>query len=159
MKNWKLGKRILAASLAGLLCLGSLTGCGGGEEAKGDGEKKVQIKAAIVVSGGFGTQSFSDVALAGCQKAADEFGFELNKIEKVSAADAANTARSLISQRINVIIFPADTYQDTIKELAPEYPDVYFVSPDCAISDLEMWRPPFTGSRRRPSCWAPWGAS
>ncbi|MBU5419691.1 BMP family protein [Acetanaerobacterium sp. MSJ-12] len=130
-------KRILAALLAGCLCLTAFAGCGDKKEGGDAGKKGSDIKAAIIISGSFGTQSFQDVALAGCQKAADEFGFELTKVENVNSSDASNTIRSLIGQGVNMIISPNDFFNDAIEELAPENPDVCFISGDAAVPDLE----------------------
>ena len=65
MKRSNSVKRALAALLAGCLCRTAFACCGDKKEG-GDADKKgSDIKAAIIISGSVGTQSFQDVALAG----------------------------------------------------------------------------------------------
>lgn len=145
------GKRLLSLLVAAILaasCL-AVTGCVGGKtrgdakpeeaaktEAKASGTKDKKLTVAIVTAGTFGSQAFTDVALAGCQKAEEELGIKLNKIENCQMANAADTLRSMSQGDIDVFILTSGAYADTIRQLSKEFPEKVFVSADMALEPI-----------------------
>ncbi len=91
------------------------------------------IKVGLVISANFGTQSFVDVILAGCEQAQDELGVELLKVENIKVPQLADTYRTLIGQGVNLIIGAEASQADVIATLAPEFPDVMFASVDAEV--------------------------
>ena len=144
------GKKILSIILAGLMTVLSVTGCASGQKdtgtstdtttaavapVAGEAGKKEEKKfrVAIVAVGTFGTQAFIDVALAGCQRAEQELGIKLDKIENCQTANAVDTLRSMAQSDIDMFIMTSGAYADTIRQLSEEFPDKVFVSADMSM--------------------------
>ena len=75
-------KKMLCLFLAILLLMTSAVGCGKKTESEavkpeGNNSEAQPLKVAIMIENVFGTQSFVDVALKGCDRAVEEFGIEL----------------------------------------------------------------------------------
>lgn len=122
-------KRILAAFLAGVLAIGTLTACGSGNEDTTEaGAEKSEggYKAAMFINspisdGGWGTscyQAFTD--------AAEECGWETAYTDNVQTADYVTVATDYADQGYNLIFAPGGEYQDAVEQVAAEYPDTYF---------------------------------
>lgn len=143
------GKKILSLALAGILTTASITGCAGGQQAaepkeevsstagaQAEGAGKMEgkdLRVAIVATATFGSQAFVDVALTGCQRAQEELGIRLDKIENCQPANAVDTLRSLAQSDIDMFILTNGAYADTIRQLSEEFPDTVFVSADMAM--------------------------
>lgn len=139
------GKNILSIVLAGMMAVMSVTGCAGGPKETGTEKDTAaaaapaqtaegkNLRVAIVASGTFGTQAFVDVALAGCQRAEQELGIKLDRIENCQAANAVDTLRNLAETDIDMFIMTSGVYVDTIRQLSGEFPDKVFVSADMSM--------------------------
>ena len=95
-------KRILAMMMTAILAL-SLTACGGSSEEAGATADKKDFKVGLVTDvGGVEDQSFNQSAWEGLQKAAEDFGVEVNYLS--SSTDALPLINTLLST-INVSLF------------------------------------------------------
>ena len=141
-------KRITILSL---LVIGSilLAACGGAAEAPAE-EAAVDEPAAVVeeaapedkvvavyvIGGTLGDKSFIDSAHRGLTKAQEELGIEYRYVEassdttKIIAAleDAMN------DPEVDIIIQSQGDFTETLPEVAPQYPDKYFVSFDNPVA-------------------------
>lgn len=140
-------KRITILSL---LVVGAmlLAACGGAAEAPAAEEAasdapaaeeaaaEDKIVAVYVIGGTLGDKSFIDSAHRGLTKAAEELGIEYRYVEassdttKIMAAldDAMN------DPEIDIIIQSQGDFTELLPEIAPEYPDKYFVAFDNAVA-------------------------
>jgi basic membrane protein A len=117
-----------------LLVLGAmvLAACGG---AAGTAAEDDAIVAVYVIGGTLGDKSFVDSAHRGLTKAKDELGIDYRYIEASSDTTKYNAAvdDTLNDPETDVIIFSSGDLAERIPEVAPEYPDVQFVSFDNPI--------------------------
>ena len=110
---------------------GKTTAAGKSSEAAADMETNGEpVKVGLVVESAFGTQSFNDVVLSSCERAAADFNIDLIKVENVEPAQCIDTFRSLIQQGIGFFIVSTAQFADAVEILSDEYPDVKFVSLD-----------------------------
>jgi len=102
------------------------------------GDKEVQApsatgtKAAAPVKVGmiasvFGTQSFNDDVKDGVVAVSSKYGIQNVCMEVPEVTDTANSIRTLISQGCNFIVISSSDYEDGMKEVASEYPNVKFL--------------------------------
>ena len=134
-------KKLAAMVLAGAMLL-STTACGGAQDSAGAdggaGDAGKTYKVAVLAEGaGFGTQSFNDVALEGAERAANDFGIEVIKLEVKEIADLENSLRSLAQQGCDMVITPSSTIKDAVSMVAPEYPDMKFGLLDTQIEGYD----------------------
>ncbi len=115
----------------------SLVACGSKDSTKDEGSEKVYKVALVADGAGLGSQSFNDVALEGLEKAKTDFGIEITTLEVKEAADLANSLRSLAQQGVDLIVTPSSSVQDAVKEVAVEYPNVYFALLDVQVEGVD----------------------
>lgn len=148
------GKKIIAV----LLCTASvlLTACGGQQNNAGntgasgaspdtsqntsgeaaDEESKDTAEAAdksgkrvaLVVNQRFGDQSSVDIIASGVDKAAQEFGLEVKKLESTSTASHEDDIRSLAREGYDLIITTFPQMSEATLAVAKEYPDIKFAA-------------------------------
>ena len=145
------GKKVIAV----LLCTASvlLTACGGQQDktdssaneskassaASGKGsDEAVQEspdeaaggaqRVALIVNQRFGDQSSVDIIAAGVDKAAEEFGLEVKKLESTSTASHEDDIRSLAREGYDLIITTFPQMSEATLTVAKEYPDVKFAA-------------------------------
>ena len=134
-------KKFFSILLAAVMALTLLAGCGGGGEASQSGSGSIggtqttDLKVGFILNGLLGSQSFDDVIVAGIEKAQAELGFEYMKAEKVEAAQAADTVRTMVQQGCNYIIFNSAVVTDPCVDVMKENPDVMFLSIDYDLPD------------------------
>lgn len=115
----------------------ALVACGTKTSTDDEGSKKTYKVALVADGAGLGSQSFNDVALEGLEKAKTDFGIEITTLEVKEAADLANSLRSLAQQGMDMIVTPGAAVQDAVKEVAAEYPNVYFALLDVQIEGID----------------------
>lgn len=126
--------RILAVMLALMLLLAFVPACAQDEpaddteaEEPAEGEATTDVKAAVVTDvGGLGDKSFNDAANAGLERARDELGVEIEILESNEITDYETNIDSLASAGFSPIFAVGFLMTDTVKNLAPQYPDVQF---------------------------------
>lgn len=138
MMKGKTIKKFLAVLLTAVMAASLLAGCGGGGSsssgsASASTKPMAGKKVGLIISATYGSQSFNDVILAGAQKAADEFGYELQKVENVQPAQSVDTFRTMIADGTEYFILMAASYADAGVAMAKEYPNVKFLSIDADI--------------------------
>lgn len=145
------GKKIIAV----LLCTASvlLTACGGQQNNTGasggsadtsqntSGEVADEVskdtaeatdksgkRVALVVNQRFGDQSSVDIIASGVDKAAQEFGLEVKKLESTSTASHEDDIRSLAREGYDLIITTFPQMSEATLAVAKEYPDIKFAA-------------------------------
>lgn len=148
------GKKIIAV----LLCTASvlLTACGGQQNKAGNtgasgaspdtsqntsGEAADEVskdtseasdesgkRVALVVNQRFGDQSSVDIIASGVDKAAQEFGLEVKKLESTSTASHEDDIRSLAREGYDLIITTFPQMSEATLAVAKEYPDIKFAA-------------------------------
>jgi len=133
-------RRAFCLILATLLCL-SLAACGtngtatgsaaaSGSAASGGGK----IRVCIVYSGSLGDKSYNDSCNEGAQRAAKELGVEVKNLEASSSADEwkANLL-SAAEDGYDLVICSSSNFEEYLKEIAPQYPNVKFAIIDTTV--------------------------
>lgn len=129
MKN-----KLLALILTIIMVIG-LVGCGSSESASTSGssdnsttsgnEEKTYKVAMILDSsisdGGWGAACYNAMVAA-----AEDSGFETQYTDNLTTADFASSIRSYCDLGTNLIFAPGNQYTDAVKEVAADYPNVYF---------------------------------
>lgn len=145
-------KRLLAVLLAAAMVL-SLTACGGGEEQTqkpateetGDAEKEEsevpeasELKIGLVTDvGGVEDQSFNQSAWEGLQKAAADFGVEVNYLSSSTDADYAPNLETFVDEDYDLIISVGFLLADATRAAAEANPDVRFaIIDDSSCADV-----------------------
>lgn len=138
-------KKVMSMLMTAVLMMTLCVGCAGGskteagnssaagktsENAPDARENSTPVKVGLVVESAFGTQSFNDVVLSGCERAAEDFNIELLKVENVEPAQCTDTFRTLIQQGIGFFIVSTAQFADAVEQISGEYPDVKFASVD-----------------------------
>ncbi len=141
------GKKIIAV----LLCAVLLTACGGqnnagntntsgdnavssdtSKEASDETAQETQeesgLRVALVVNQRFGDQSSVDIIASGVDKAAQEFGLEVKKLESTSTAAHEDDIRSLAREGYDLIITTFPQMSEATLAVAKEYPDIKFAA-------------------------------
>ena len=143
------GKKIIAVLLSTVVLL---TACGGQQNNAGkknnygdnevysdaSGEKSDEpdaetsdesgLRVALVVNQRFGDQSSVDIIASGVDKAAQEFGFEVKKLESTSTAAHEDDIRSLAREGYDLIITTFPQMSEATLAVAKEYPDIKFAA-------------------------------
>lgn len=120
--------------LASLVAVGALVlaACGGsGDNATDESSAPVSdIKVGLAYDiGGRGDQSFNDSAAAGLDKAAADFGVQINELEAAQGetdAEKEERLRLLASGGYNPVIAVGFAYATALGKVAPEFPDTNF---------------------------------
>ncbi len=96
----------------------------------------VDFKACMVSdSGGFEDKSFNQSGAEGLQRAADELGVEINKVESTAATDFTPNIDQMIADKCDLIIGVGFLLEDPIQAAATANPDVNFALIDSSFSD------------------------
>ena len=143
------GKKIIAVLLSTVVLL---TACGGKQNNAGNtntsGDNEVSsdasgetsdepaaetsdesgLRVALVVNQRFGDQSSVDIIASGVDKAAQEFGFEVKKLESTSTAAHEDDIRSLAREGYDLIITTFPQMSEATLAVAKEYPDIKFAA-------------------------------
>ena len=143
------GKKIIAVLLSTVVLL---TACGGQQNNAGNtntsGDNEVSsdasgetsdepaaetsdesgLRVALVVNQRFGDQSSVDIIASGVDKAAQEFGFEVKKLESTSTAAHEDDIRSLAREGYDLIITTFPQMSEATLAVAKEYPDIKFAA-------------------------------
>ncbi len=110
-----------------------LSGCGAPTEGGGTGtaQTNAALKVGIVFdTGGLGDKSFNDSAWRGVQRAEKELGVGVTKVESTKESDYPTNLRALADQGANVVVAVGINMRVAVEQVAPDYPDVKFVSID-----------------------------
>ena len=82
---------------------------------------------------GRGDLSFCDAAYAGAKKAKDEWGFKLTEVTPSLSTDTELTLRRLAKLKYDLIIGVGFLFQEPMKRVASDFPDVKFALIDAVI--------------------------
>lgn len=129
-KKWV---KALGVLLAGVMAMGSLTACGGGDDKEASGDSaKSEVKIAIICdSAGQNDNGYNQSAVNGAKKAAEELGVEYKVVEPTNGVPQA--LESLAEDGYNVIFNLEYDFEALIQgtggaqPIAEMYPDITFV--------------------------------
>ncbi|HIR93381.1 MAG TPA: BMP family ABC transporter substrate-binding protein [Candidatus Egerieimonas intestinavium] len=129
-KKWV---KALGVILAGVMAMGSLTACGGGDDKEASGDSaKSEVKIAIICdSAGQNDNGYNQSAVNGAKKAAEELGVEYKVVEPTNGVPQA--LESLAEDGYNVIFNLEYDFEALIQgtggaqPIAEMYPDITFV--------------------------------
>ena len=144
-------KKLLAILMAATMVL-SLVACGGSEEAaetpaaENAGEEAAEeatvdasdLKIGLVTDlGGVEDQSFNQSSWEGLQRAAADFGVEVNYLPSSTDADYAPNIETFVDEEYDLIISVGFLLADATKAAAEANPDVKFaIIDDSSCADL-----------------------
>lgn len=83
--------------------------------------KVAMILDSSISDGGWGAACYNAMIAA-----AEESGFETQYTDNLATADFASSIRSYCDLGVNLIFAPGNQYTDAVKEVAADYPNVYF---------------------------------
>jgi basic membrane protein A len=126
---------LLAGSLALAACA-SDEEAGGGTAGEGGGDSG-ELKIGLAYdTGGRGDRSFNDSAYAGVEAAVAELGGEIQEVSpNDDGSDRAELLSNLAEQGYNPVIAVGFAYDETIGEVAPDFPDTTFAQVDGSNAD------------------------
>ncbi|AEI39419.1 BMP family protein [Paenibacillus mucilaginosus] len=125
-------KRSMVLGLCMVLAMGVLAACGGsapagGAAAEEGAPKKEEFKVALLTPGPVNDNGWNATAHAGLMKIKEELGAATVFSEKVGNSDSAEFIRGYAQDGYDVIIGHGFEYGDVMKEIAPEFPDTWFL--------------------------------
>ncbi|MBJ7450917.1 MAG: BMP family ABC transporter substrate-binding protein [Blastococcus sp.] len=131
----KVAALLLAGGLALSACASDEDGGDNGGSAGGgaDGELKIGLAYDAI---GRGDKSFNDSAFAGAEAAIEEFGGEYREVTpNEDGSDRAELLAQLAEQGYNPVIAVGFAYDETIAEVAADFPDTTFAQVDGSNED------------------------
>ena len=129
---------LLAGSLAMAGCASDDNGSDSSGSSGGGGGGDIKIGLAYDTAGR-GDKSFNDSAFAGASAAADALGGELQDLSpNPDASNRADLLTQLADDGYNPVIAVGFAYADTLKEVAPQYPDTTFAIVDSSVADTGL---------------------
>ncbi len=129
------GLRLLLGLLAAFALLAGACGDDDGDSSNGDdtGDGSDVRVGMVYDIGGRGDQSFNDAAYEGLTRAADELGVEVNDLEPAAGGEnRAELLRTLAEEGYDLIIGVGFAFEDSIVEVAADFPDITFAIVDSA---------------------------
>ncbi|MEV7973217.1 BMP family ABC transporter substrate-binding protein [Cellulomonas sp. NPDC089187] len=131
---------VRAAALGGAVAL-ALAACGSapeesGSTAGGSDNASSDFKACMVSDqGGFEDKSFNQSGAEGLDRAGDELGVQVVKVESSAETDFGPNVDQLVAQDCNMIIGVGFLLADTLTEAAAQNPDIEFALVDAEFSE------------------------
>lgn len=127
-------KKIISLLLVLVLVL-SLAACGGTDEPKKSGAKKIGL---VLGTGGLGDKNFNDMAYEGITSAEKELGISFDYLEPATVTDYVPNLRSMCETgEYDLVIGLGTDMCDAIKEVAADFPDQKFSHIDSTLEGLE----------------------
>ena len=137
----RMKKKILALAMAATMVFG-LTACGGGSKDTSESGKAgsgSEMKVGLVTDvGGVNDGSFNQSAWEGLEKAADQYGVEVNYLESKGDSDYTPNIKSFMDDDYDLIICVGYMLADATREAAEANPDQKFaIIDDSSCADLD----------------------
>lgn len=95
-----------------------------GEEASGGGDDPLRI--GVLFTGSIGDGAWNEAGYDALVAAEEQYGIEFSFQESVSVADSAEVMRNFAYEGYDLIIAHDFGYNDTVTEVAAEFPDIMF---------------------------------
>lgn len=126
-------KRVLAVMLAAVMVIGLVAGCGKKEESSssdngGNDNGNKKLKVALVVNQKFGDKASMDDLAKGADKAAEDFGVEIKKLESAEASKFEEDVRAMSKAGYDLIVTTYPYMTDATKLVSKEYPDTKYAA-------------------------------
>lgn len=122
-------RRVLALLLALMLVVAVAPGCAAEEEPEAEEPvaQEPALKTAMVTdTGGLGDKSFNDLAYEGLKRAKEELGVDIEVLESAEITDYESNIDQLANAGYSPIFAVGFLMTDTVKKMAPQYPDTLF---------------------------------
>ncbi len=117
-------KKLLIVLIVMGLCLSVIIAKGNSEVKKSDDRVKIAI---CLSTGGLGDKNFNDMAYDGLKKAEKDYGISFDYYEPQTSSDFEGAFRQFADSKIYELIIGIGADQiDTLKEVAPDYPNQKF---------------------------------
>lgn len=122
-------KRVLAVLLTAVMVVGMAAGCGSKKEETSDGGNgEEKLKVALVVNQKFGDKASMDDLAKGADKAAEDFGVEIKKLESAEASKFEEDVRAMSKAGYDLIVTTFPYMTDATKLVSQEYPDTKYAA-------------------------------
>ena len=112
-------KRVLAVLLTAVMVVGMAAGCGSKKEETSDGGNgEEKLKVALVVNQKFGDKASMDDLAKGADKAAEDFGVEIKKLESAEASKFEEDVRAMSKAGYDLIALHDRCYQTSFSGIS-----------------------------------------
>lgn len=130
-------KKFLCLLLALVMAL-TLIACGSKPQENNDDSTTADesgIKIGLI-SGltGFGDLSMNDQAKVGCDMCVEKYGVTYKAVEPKDTTQVLDMIQSFAGENYQIIIMAVPDYDDILAEVAPQYPDIQFMTIDSTMS-------------------------
>ena len=126
----RLAAALTVASLGLLACGSNDSGTDTADSGASAPSSDVKVGLAFDV-GGRGDKSFNDSAVAGLDKAKEEFGFESEELSpNASGSDRGDNLRTLAEEGYDPVIAVGFAYAESLAPIATDFPDTTFLIVD-----------------------------
>ena len=105
-----------------------------GEEATAEEEA---LKVGLVLAGGLGDRSFYDSAYEGVEQAKADLGIEYKVYECRNDPSLYSDQVVQASEYADIVVLVGYEFYDLSQEIAPEFPDVYYIYVDHEIEGID----------------------
>lgn len=126
-------KKFLCLMLAMVMAL-TVVACGKKPQDNSD-PKGSDLKIGLI-SGltGFGDLSMNDQAKTGCDMCVKEYGVTYKAVEPKDTTQVLDMIQSFAGEGYQIIIMAVPDYDDILADVAPQYPDIQFMTIDSTMS-------------------------
>ena len=144
-------KKIIALLLVLAMVACMFVGCGGSEtteapaeeatEAAGDESPLADAKIALVLPGSIDDQSWNASNYAGAKAIEAEYGITVDVIESCAVEDFDATFTEFGEKGYDLVISAGSQFDESIANVAPNYPDTLYTAVNGVLSDTENMCP------------------
>lgn len=126
-------KKFLCLMLAMVMAL-TVVACGKKPQDNND-PKGSDLKIGLI-SGltGFGDLSMNDQAKTGCDMCVEKYGVTYKAVEPKDTTQVLDMIQSFAGEGYQIIIMAVPDYDDILADVAPQYPDIQFMTIDSTMS-------------------------
>lgn len=128
-------KRVLAMMIAATMVIGLAAGCGSKSDSGSSDNKEGKLKVALVVNQKFGDKASMDDLASGADRAAEDFGVEIKKLESAEASKYEEDVRAMSKAGYDLIVTTYGYMTDATKLVSQEYPDTKYAAVFQTIND------------------------
>lgn len=129
-------KKLLAIALTVAL-LFTVCACGTPEPA-GEAETGGNLKAAIVFNAAVADGSWNADCYEGMKKLESDYGYEIAYSENVESSEYVTAFRDYAAAGYDLVIAPGAEFEDAIKEIYQDFPEVHFAGINFSFSDTNV---------------------
>jgi basic membrane protein A len=106
------------------------------EEVAEEAVEEELLKVVYITPSPIGVNQFLTLGQDGMDRLAKEYGVEINTVESSDPTDRAENVRAMVREGWDIIVLLGFDFQDIVAEIAPESPDITFVTVDFCPNPL-----------------------